>query len=217
MPICILLFSLNKGDIRMDEQVSFTKRMVDTYNIYASSYCETFVNKSYLMFSEKFTGQEYYILEAKAENFLHLTGAKTNLKPKAFWEKCINNKLEESDIIPPQNKDEKGTLRAKLFALENIDKLFKSNTFEIEENFSRNRITCKIAAANAKITLGYVGNHKLYPMSLMKKNMLNAKNKIKVDLLLRKELQEDLYSTVVYGDLSSIEKSESLKKLSKFD
>ena len=57
------------------------------------------------MYSSNFTQNAYYIIDAKKDNYLHLTGAITNLKASVFFDKCISkiifnkNNLNLSEIV----------------------------------------------------------------------------------------------------------------------
>ena len=82
----------------MAEQKSFKERVKDTVIQNANSYKRYFVNYEYLLCSEAFVNNEYYIVSAYEDNYLHLTGLHTSLDAATFFEKCYKGTLEENDF-----------------------------------------------------------------------------------------------------------------------
>lgn len=64
----------------------------------AYSYKKYFVDYEYLLCSAAFVKNEYYIVSAYEDNYLHLTGLHTNLPASTFFEKCYKRTLEENDF-----------------------------------------------------------------------------------------------------------------------
>lgn len=62
-----------------ENQISFKTRVKNALIQYAGVYYSQFVCKDYLLISDAFHKQAYYILSAEKDNFLHLTGVTTSL------------------------------------------------------------------------------------------------------------------------------------------
>ena len=92
-----LSFYFTIGGI-MTEQKSFKERVKQTVIQNAYSYKKYFVDYEYLIFSTAFVNNEYYIVSAYNDNYLHLTGLHTSLNATDFFEKCYTGTLEESDF-----------------------------------------------------------------------------------------------------------------------
>lgn len=85
------------------------------------------------MYSSNFTQNAYYIIDAKKDNYLHLTGVITNLKASVFFDKCIARILEESDF-DLGDKSRKGSIRKKIKVLKTAINLFDgTHTINVEE------------------------------------------------------------------------------------
>lgn len=77
-------------------------------------------------------------MSAHEDNYLHLTGVHTNLGASAFFQKCYDGTLEESDFDfnkDGQSESEvKGSVRRKINALGAIMGIFSGGTIA-EEDF----------------------------------------------------------------------------------
>ncbi len=60
------------------------------------------------------------------------------------------------------------------------------------------------ATADADFTIGFVETGR--PKSLMRKNQLDEKKRKKVELVFRKKRGESIYSEIIVGDESALEK-----------
>ncbi len=131
----------------------------------------------YLLCSKAFEKCEYYIVAAQEDNYLHLTGVHTGLDAATFFEKCYKGTLEETDFDfskKGQNENEvKGSVRRKINSLPAIMDMFNVGT-SVEEDFTKNRIRCSLAATNISATLGFVAAGKAKPMTLLKGNDRHA-------------------------------------------
>ncbi|PQC04331.1 hypothetical protein CUN00_13070 [Enterococcus faecalis] len=216
------------GVVMETEQLTFKQRMIRSYIDNAQVFKEFYVNKSYLLYASSCKRNAYYILEAKPSNYYHLTGAKTNLTADEFWNKCYSKTLNEEDIIEEwkikpyleKTKDQmtidekerakkierniKGTIRNKLFALDKLSVLMNTSNLEIQENYQAKNFFCKLAISEVNITIGYTGKLKLYPKSLLKSNKLKSAEKIDVELLLVKDRNDTLFTDILFGDLKEI-------------
>ena len=186
----------------MEEQKSFLQRVKETVIQCAYSYKKYYVEYEYLLCSKAFKKNEYYIVSAHEDNYLHLTGLHTNLDATSFFEKCYSGTLEEADFDfckRGQNEREvKGSVRRKINSLPSIMNMFSAET-SVEEDFEKNSIRCSLAAGNASSTLGFIVAGKAKPMTLLKGNELNSSKARKLDLVLRRKNGETKFSEIVVG------------------
>lgn len=124
----------------MEEQKSFSQRVKETVIQCAYLYKKYYVEYEYLLCSKAFEKNEYYIVSAHEDNYLHLTGLHTNLDAASFFEKCYNGSLEECDFDfckKGQNEKEvKGSVRRKINSLPSIMNMFSTGT-SVEEDFEK--------------------------------------------------------------------------------
>ena len=131
------------------------------------------LKKDIVIESAFFQSRKKYILRFYEGNFLHLTGVKTKIKPSIFFEKALNNKLDVADFDCDSTKELKGYTQEKIPHLISIDSFF-DKALEIQENYSRGKVTCLIAASDGTFTLGFTGgNGPLNPMTLLNRNMID--------------------------------------------
>lgn len=187
----------------MAEQKSFKERVKETVIQNAYSYKRYFVDYEYLLCSVAFLKNEYYIVSAYEDNYLHLTGLHTSMDADTFFEKCYKGILEESDFDfckSGQSESEvKGSVRRKINSLPSIMDIFNVGTF-VEEDFEKNRIRCTLAVANVSVTLGFVVAGRAKPMTLLKGNELNSAKAKKLDLVLRRKSGESRFTEILVGD-----------------
>lgn len=74
-------------------EASFKTRVKRTLEECAVDYLNNFIGKKYVIYSKCFTKNNYYTIDAKKDNYLHLTGVITNLKAEVFFDKCIRGTL----------------------------------------------------------------------------------------------------------------------------
>ena len=153
--------------------------------------------------SKSFLRNEYYIISAHEDNYLHLTGLHTSLSASKFFEKFYDGTLEETDFDfekDGQTESEvKGSVRRKINSLPSIMYMFSSGTM-VEEDFVKNRIRCALAAGNTSVTLGFVVTGKAKPMTLLKGNELDSSKAKKIDLVLRRETGKQKFEDVIVGN-----------------
>lgn len=65
----------------------------------ADAYQRIYVENTYLIFSTQFKNNEYYILSAEKDNYLHLIGVNTDLSAKDFFERCNQEHLKKMILI----------------------------------------------------------------------------------------------------------------------
>lgn len=166
-------------------------------------YKETYLEFDYLIYSKDLIYNNYYIIEANKDNFLHLTGVTSNLSAKEFFEKAYNQTLStyDFDILPKDidkllieknnAKDDKSkgvvekkiknglknarnTVRDKLDV--SVEAFRFSDELFLEEKFAKNRVSCSIATSRGNYILGFKGikNDKNIPITLLKDNLQKA-------------------------------------------
>lgn len=191
----------------MNEQKSFKERVKETVIYNARLYKRYYVDYEYLICSKSFLHNEYYIISAYEDNYLHLTGLHTFLNASKFFEKCYDGTLEESDFDfekDGQTEGEvKGSVRRKINSLPNIMYMFSSGTM-VEEDFVKNRIRCALAAGNTSATLGFTIAGKAKPMTLLKGNELDSSKAKKLDLVLRREKGKDKFEDIIVGNTEAL-------------
>lgn len=173
----------------------------------AIDFKKVYIDYEYLICSEAFIRNKYYIINAREDNFQHLTGVHSELKPLIFFEKCYNGTLLESDFDfskPGQNeKAVKGTVRRKINLLLNISTFFYGN-MQAEEDFKKNTILCSFATTNGDCTLGFSVSKKVRPKTLLKGNELA--NPKPVDLILRRKTGELFFDEIIVGNRIMLQK-----------
>lgn len=187
------------------EKVTFKERVKNKAIEEARNYKEIYLNYEYLICSSAFRLKDYYIINAKEDNYQHLIGVNSKIKPKLFFEKCYNGELEEDDFdFIKERQSEKsviGSVRRKINVLSNMMKLFyTSNEIKVEESFVKNQIFCSFATSDDKCTLGFIDNTKSRPKTLVKGNELDKSKMADVDLVLRKETGADKFNEIIIGD-----------------
>ena len=134
---------------------------------------QTLIGKDFIIESADFKNRDRYILRFYEGNFLHLTGVKTRIKPAIFFEKALNNQLTLDDFDCDTTKELKGYTQEKIPHLLSIDSFF-NNLLEIQENYSRGKVSCLIATSEGTFTLGFTGGEgSLNPMTLLNRNTID--------------------------------------------
>lgn len=146
------------------------------------------LGKDFIIESKDFKNRKRYILRFYEGNFLHLTGVKTKIKPSLFFEKALTNQLTIDDYDCDSTKEIKGYTQEKIPHLLDIDIFFSTN-LEIQENYTRGKVSCLIAASEGKFTLGFTGGSgALNPMTLLNRNTIDHNKSTKnysVSILIR--------------------------------
>lgn len=173
----------------------------------AKKYEEIYVDYEYLICSEAFEHRNYYIIDAKKDNFQHLTGVHSRISAKIFFDKCRDGSLSEEDFdFMKKGQDEKsvkGTVRRKIKALPDMMDLFREG-MQAEEDFRKNRIICSFATADGNCTLGFTDTEKARPKSLIRGNELE--NPKAVELVLRRKSGMRFFDEIVIGDREAIDR-----------
>ena len=114
----------------MAEQKSFKERVKETVIYNAYSYKKYYTDYEYLLCSKAFIKNEYYIVAAYEDNYLHLTGLHTKLDATTFFEKCYKGTLDERDfdfLKNGQNESEVNMSKAK-----KLDLVLRKKTGELK-------------------------------------------------------------------------------------
>ena len=182
---------------------SFKERVRNVLISSAKDYNDNFANKLYLIFAKEFKFSKYYTVLAKEDNFLHLTGVATNLKPLDFYNKCISGNLLESDF-DIGSKQRKGSIRRKINVLSDAMNLFVAGKkIVVEEKFVKNKVVCSFARSDNTCTLGFILENNAKPKTLLKGNELI--NITDVGLIVEKDIYSDKVKRVVYNPNSYCE------------
>lgn len=152
---------------KLQQQFNIKQALIDSAQSYFS-----LIDNEIILESECFVNCNIYKLRFFETNFLHLTGLKTPLAPKDFYDKCLAGTILESDYNLGPNNDRK-TVKRKLKNLVNIGQFFKKEIM-IQETFIKNQIVCRIATCDGKCTIGFA-NAKYYlrPKTILANNHLD--------------------------------------------
>ena len=184
---------------------SFKERVRQEMIKAAKQYKDIYVDYEYLICSEIFEKNDYYIIAAEEDNFQHLTGVHSKIDAKTFFNKCFDGTLTEVDFdlakTGQNEKAAKGTVRRKIQVLPDMMTLMKSDV-QVEEGFRKNRVVCSLATADGHCTLGFSESKKARPKSLIKGNELQ--NPGAVDLILRKAAGSLYFDEIIVGDMATL-------------
>lgn len=195
------------------EIVSFKQRVKNEAIKNAKLYKQNFIDYEYLICSKAFENG-YHIIKADSSNYLHLIGVHTKLSPKDFFNKCINEDLEESDFNFEKpgktEKSVKGSVREKISVLPHMVNIFQKELFA-QDDFKKNIVECAFATTDNILTLGFVTSGR--PKSLLKGNKLKENFK-PVDLIFSK-IRDDKsnFDKIIYGEKNKIREYRNIEKL----
>ena len=171
-------------------------------------YEEVFVNYDYLVCSTAFKLNPFYVIDAKEDNYKHLTGVSTEMSALQFYRKCIDGSLTENDFgfeKAGQSKNEvRNFVKLKISILPFIGSIFSPDTL-VEENFTKGRITCSFATSTSKLTLGFSVGKAVRPKSLLKGSLINS-DAGHLDLVLRRKTGTEFFDEMIVGTAESLAK-----------
>lgn len=195
------------------ETVSFKTRVKNMLIESAKHYNDYYLKYSYLLCSNAFHDNDFYIIQANETNFLHLTGVHTILSPKEFFQKCYKATLDESDFdFVKEGKSEKeviGSVRRKINALPHIFDLMQETTL-VEENFKKNTISCSFGAGSTYCTLGFSISKTVKPKSLLKGMELDYARSEKLILVLRGAQGAGRFDSLIVGTIKDIQERKEI-------
>ena len=82
----------------MNDKTPFKERVRQVVISCAQIYKQYYMEYEYLVCSEAFKKNKYYKFYATKDNYLHLTGVHSNLKPAQFFNKCLDDTLSVNDF-----------------------------------------------------------------------------------------------------------------------
>ena len=190
-------------------ELTFKQRVAQTAITYATVYESEYLKYEYLVCSEAFSSQDYYIIAACADNYRHLIGVNTAISADDFFAKCLSGTLTEDDFDFVKNGQSeaavKGSVRRKINALPHFFSMLGS-PLVAQEKFIKNRVSCTFATTDKCVTVGYVTVGKSRPKTLLKGDELEEEKCRKVDLILRRPTGEKLFNEIVCGNAGMITK-----------
>ncbi len=155
-----------------NKQFNIKKALIDS----AQSYFSLLKNEVIIK-SNSFENSNEYILRFFETNFLHLTGLKTSLSTKEFFDRCLAGTVLENDYCLGPNNDRK-TVKRKLKNLVNIGQFFKEEIM-VQETFIKNKVVCRIATSDGSCTIGFVdAKFYLRPKTILANNHLDQNRPI---------------------------------------
>lgn len=204
---CVVPFSFIRG-VQLVEQ-SFKQRVANAAILYAEAYQDVFLNFEYLVCSDGFSEQDYYIIAAHAENYRHLIGVNTNISAEEFFNKCLSKTLSEADFSfvrrGHSESEIKGSVRRKILALPEFLSMF-DKPLVAQEQFVKNRVCCSFATTDKSVTVGFQSSGKSRPKTLLRGNELDPGKVSPVELILRKRSGNQFFDEIIYGDKGNIVK-----------
>ena len=188
---------------------SFKERVTQVAIAQAKVYEQVFLKYEYLICSEAFSENPYYIISAHADNFRHLVGVNTSFSAEDFFNKCLDGSLEEDDFDflkrGQSEKEVKGAVRDKIIALPDFLTMI-GKPLIAQESFVKNRVHCSFATTDRSATIGFIAEDKSKPMTLLRGDRLDATKSAAVDLILCRPYGSEKFTEVVYGNKDMVKK-----------
>lgn len=187
------------------DNIKFDERVKNAIISYAQKYKYYYTDYEYLILSQAFNSKKFYIISAKEDNFLHLTGVNSPLSPQEFFTKSFNGTLSTNDFDfhkkGQSEKEVKGSVRRKIQVMDNTIGIFdkEAPNVKVEENFTKNAIRCSFAAGNSSFTIGFSISDNVRPKTLLKGSELNNTNALSIDAVLRRKSGDSTFDTLLYG------------------
>ena len=205
-------------DVHLEEVKNFKNRVKDKIIDGAKYYQSYFVECDYLLCSQEFKKNKYYIIKGHEENFKHLTGVILKSQSTAeFFQKSLNGTLKEDDFEIAKDESDtqtKGNIRRKTAVLEGAMQIFSQKTY-VEEDFNKNNIQCSFATENGSSTIGFTPTGKVVrPKTLLKGNQLDMSKAIEVDLVLKRNRGDRFFNKIIVGNKETLQQNKAtLSKL----
>lgn len=168
----------------------------------AKLYKERLLNKNVMFITMK-AGKEIQAFEVRflKENFLHLTGVEINkeeISSKAFFDRCINNKISINDF--EFRKD--NTTDMKLKILQTLVTIDMTANILGDFDYTKMFLQTKKMAANISACMGfqyYQNIHAYIPNTALKEDIRNITiNRARIVTILKKDVKQKLYSDITY-------------------
>ena len=123
-------------------KIFFKERVRQVVISFAPIYKQFFMDYEYLVCSKAFKLKGYYVFYATKDNYLHLTGVHSNLRPALFFQKCLDGSLTENDFDfkkkGQKESEVKGTVRKKIQVLPMMQSILEEGVMA-EESFSKGK------------------------------------------------------------------------------
>lgn len=102
-------------------ETPFKERVKNEVINAVSAYKQNYVDYQYLACSDAFRIKDHYIIDAKPDNYQHLTGVHSLISSQEFFDKCCDGTLQETDFDfnkkKQSEKSVKGSVRRKISVL----------------------------------------------------------------------------------------------------
>ena len=191
---------------------SFKERVAQAAIKNALLYKQVFVDYEYLICSDAFVKEPYYVLASQEDNYRHLIGVNTKMSASDFFSACMSGSLCENDFdFNKPNRSEKeikGSVRKKIQVLPQLVSMMGTELVA-QEDFAKNGVSCAFATSDCNFTVGFVHSSKSRPMTLLKGDEIDWNKAEYVDLVLRKPSGAQKFDTLIYVNDSTIEKYRS--------
>ena len=161
--------------------------------------------------------KKFIYIETKflKSNFYHLTGLESkNINPNYFYEKCLNNKLKESEI---QIKKD-GTTMLKISVLQSLMYIHKNAKMIGDFNGTGIVLSTEKLVGNTTACLGLRKADKYYICNTLLKadvRKLSNNNK-KIVCILSKNIKDKKYEEITYMDKKYQNEQEFINLISEF-
>lgn len=94
-----------------------------------------------------------------------------------FYRKCLDGGIKDDEYDCCSSKELKGKVKEKMKYLPRVTEIILKCE-ELEERFSKGRVTCILAVAQGEFTMGFDGGNVLFPRTLMHKNRVDPSKRI---------------------------------------
>lgn len=157
-------------------------------------YKKNLLGKKIMFIYQDETNIGYYKAKFEKNNFLHLTGLKTNLSSNQFFDRVMDKKINHNDFA----ENEKGTARLKLDVLRELMNLTSISKITGDYNSSKVYLHTEKIAGNIRACMGFVrgknkdGNYEeyYYPNTCLKEDSRNVIQDTKRILLILDAISE---------------------------
>lgn len=161
-------------------------------------YRNKLMDKNILIICED--GQDYKVRFLK-DDFIHLTGVKSNLSDSRFLENSYSGFLSIGNINPNQ-KYNWSTLKSKANRIEKIDKIIYADVQDslFMEKLHTNTYEYDVAIRNTKMNACVGFKEEMNKARTLRKstNSTNAESTKKIIAIFSKKTQEQLYNELIY-------------------
>lgn len=187
--------------------IDFKERVKNIIILEAKNYKNVYVDYDYLICSKAFSKENFYLINAKEDNFQHLTGVNTILTAREFYNKALDGTLNETDFnFLKRNQSEKsvkGSVRRKIKVLPNMMSIFE-HEFDVQEHFIKNHLFCDFVTSDKSCTIGFKNVGNSIPISLLTGCKLDKNSSNTVDLVLSRKTTNDKFDKIIIGDMDKL-------------